>query len=69
MPYEIRRKGNRYQVVNKDTGHVYSTTTREKAEKQLKLLEGIERDWTPTSDGHFSRKVNGQHYKLKIKSK
>lgn len=67
MPYVIRRKGSKYQVVNTETGKVHSTTTKEKAEKQLRLLKGIERDWQPTSDGAYTRKVNGQQVKLHIK--
>lgn len=67
MPYELRRKGNRYQVVNKDTGKVHSTTTRAKAEKQLKLLQGIEKDWTPTGDGGYTRQVNGKQVNLRVK--
>lgn len=67
MPYEIRRKGSKYQVVNTDTGKVHSTTTKLKAERQLRLLEGIERDWSKTGDGAYTRKVNGQQVKLHIK--
>lgn len=67
MPYAIRRKGSKYQVVNTDTGKVHSTTTKAKAEKQLRLLKGIEHDWTPTSDGSYTRKINGRKVKLNIK--
>lgn len=67
MPYEIRRKGNRYQVVNKDTGKVHSTTTRAKAEKQLKLLRAIEKDWTPTGDSTYTRNINGKPATIHIK--
>ena len=67
MPYEIRRKGNRYQVVNKETGKVMSTTTHAKATKQLRLLQGVEKNWTPTGEhGVYTRKVNGKHVKLRI---
>lgn len=68
MPYELRRKGNRWQVVNAATGQVHSTTSKAKAEKQLALLRGIERDWTQTSDGAFTRTVNGKPIKMRIKS-
>jgi hypothetical protein len=67
MPYEICRKGNRYQVVNTDTGKVHSTTTHAKAEKQLKLLKSIEKDWTPAGDGTFTRNINGKPATIHIK--
>lgn len=67
MPYAVRRKGSKYQVVNTDTGKVHSTTTKAKADKQLRLLKGIERDWQPTDDGAYTRKVNGRAVKLRIK--
>lgn len=66
MPYAIRRKGSKYQVVNTDTGKVHSTTTKAKADKQLHLLKGIERDWSPTGDGAYTRKINGKQVKMRI---
>ena len=56
MPYEIRKSGENYEVINKDTGEVKATheppDAKEKAERQLRLLEAVEHDegWTP-SDG------------------
>lgn len=48
MPYEIRQDGDNYQVINKDTGDVKATheppDAKEKAEKQVRLLEAIEHD-------------------------
>lgn len=48
MPYEIRQSGDNYEVINKDTGDVKATheppDAKEKAERQVKLLEGIEND-------------------------
>lgn len=42
MPYEIRRVGTYYSVVNKDTGKKFSEhSTEENAKAQLRLLEGI----------------------------
>lgn len=67
MPYAVKRKGSRYQVVNTETGKVHSTTTRVKAERQLHLLRGIERDWQANGDGTYSRTVNGRKVNLKIK--
>ena len=49
MPYAIREKGNKFVVVNADTGHVKGThATREKAQRQVNLLRGVEHGWTPT---------------------
>ena len=43
MPYEIRRHGSGYSVVNKDTRKVHSKhATKESARAQFRLLEGIE---------------------------
>jgi len=67
MPYAVKRKGSRYQVVNTETGKIHSTTTKEKAEKQVKLLRGIERDWQPTSDGAYTRTINGRQVKMRVK--
>jgi hypothetical protein len=67
MPYELRRKGNRWQVVNSDTGKVHSTTTKTKAQHQLRLLRQVEKGWTDEGDGSFTRTVNGKPQTLKIK--
>jgi hypothetical protein len=49
MPYEIRQSGENYEVINKETQEVKATHTppdaKEKAEKQVELLNGIEGDW------------------------
>lgn len=43
MPYEIKRVGTYYSVVNKDTGKKHSEhSTHANALAQLRLLEGIE---------------------------
>lgn len=48
MPYEIKAVGDNYQVINKDTGDVKATheppDAKEKAERQVHLLESIEND-------------------------
>jgi hypothetical protein len=50
MPYEIRKKENSeaYEVINKDTGDVKAVheppDAKEKAERQVRLLEAIEHD-------------------------
>jgi len=48
MPYEIRQSGDKYEVVNKNTGDVKATheppNAKEKAESQVRLLESIEND-------------------------
>ena len=39
MPYAIRLKGGKYQVVNKETGKIYGTHPSEKdARKQLRAI-------------------------------
>jgi len=46
MPYEIKKDGEDYLVINKDTGETKARHTdpdaKEKAEEQVRLLEGIE---------------------------
>ena len=68
MPYAIRRKGTRYQVVNSETGEVKAeSTSRAKAERQIRLLRGIEHGWTPTGDGEtFTRNINGRKTTLRV---
>lgn len=49
MPYEVARKGDHYVVRNRVTGKVYARhASKENAQKQLRLLEGIEHGWRPT---------------------
>ncbi|HZV49911.1 MAG TPA: hypothetical protein VFD49_09120 [Candidatus Dormibacteraeota bacterium] len=44
MPYRVRRRGDRWQVVNTQTGQLKAKgTTKKKAEAQRRLLEGIAR--------------------------
>lgn len=48
MPYEIRPNGSEFEVVNKNTGKVHAKhTTKEKAEKQVRLLEMVEHGKMP----------------------
>lgn len=57
MPYEIRKSGENYEVLNKDTGEVKAThqppDAKEKAEKQVHLLHAVENDpnWEATHNG------------------
>ena len=48
MPYEVKKDGQDYLVINKDTGEEKARHTgpdaKEKADKQVKLLEAIEHD-------------------------
>lgn len=49
MPYEVRKgEGETYEVVNKESGSVKAVhqppDAKEKAEKQIKLLEAVEND-------------------------
>jgi hypothetical protein len=49
MPYAIRKRGNKWVVINKETGKVKGThDTKEKAIRQMRLLYGIESGWKPT---------------------
>ena len=46
MPYEVRKNGDVYEVVNKETGEVKATHMppdgKEKADAQVKLLHQLE---------------------------
>jgi hypothetical protein len=48
MPYEIKKDGEDYLVINKDSGEEKARheppDAKEKAEKQVHLLEAIEND-------------------------
>jgi hypothetical protein len=48
MPYEIKKDGEDYLVINKDSGEEKARhqppNAKEKAEKQVHLLEAIEND-------------------------
>jgi hypothetical protein len=48
MPYKIEPDGENYNVVNEETGDIKATHTppdaKEKAERQVSLLNGIEED-------------------------
>lgn len=49
MPYEIKRRGLHYEVVNRDTGKVHARhTTKAKAEAQVRLLRGVDHGFRPT---------------------
>ena len=49
MPYSVRQTDESYEVVDDETGKVYSRhTTKDKAERQRRLLEGIRHGWKPT---------------------
>lgn len=68
MPYAIRRQGSKYEVVNTETDKGHGLTTKAKAQKQLRLLESVERGWQPTGEhGTFTRKVNGKRVRLHVK--
>jgi hypothetical protein len=49
LPYSVRKTDEGYQVVDRETGKVYAShTTKEKAERQRRLLEGVRHGWKPT---------------------
>ena len=58
MPYTIRKVRNKncFEVKNKITGRVYAKcTTKDKANKQLRLLNAVEHGWRPTGKRSRSR--------------
>ena len=49
MPYELRKVDGGYEVVNTVTGEVRAKhTSKTKAERQIRLLRGVERGFKPT---------------------
>jgi hypothetical protein len=49
LPYSVRKTNGAYQVVDRETGKVYSRhTTKDRAERQRRLLEGVRHGWKPT---------------------
>ena len=42
MPYQIKKVGDKYQVVNKNTGKGHGLTTKAKATRQMRLLYSVE---------------------------
>lgn len=57
MPYEMHEDGDAYVIVNKETGETKARheppDAKEKAQRQLRLLEAIENDpnWEAKHDG------------------
>lgn len=51
MPYEVKKDGEDYLVINKDTGEEKARHTppdaETKAKEQVRLLEGLEHGMTP----------------------
>ena len=49
MPYDIQKKGTGYVVVNTVTGKEHSKKgiPKKRAEKQMRLLKGIEHGFVP----------------------
>lgn len=52
MPYEIKANGDKYEVINTETQEVKATheppDAKEKAERQVHLLNAVEHGWEPT---------------------
>jgi hypothetical protein len=49
LPYSVKKTNGAYQVVDRETGKVHSRhTTKDKAERQRRLLEGVRHGWRPT---------------------
>lgn len=57
MPYEVRQAGDKYEVINSDSGEVKATheppDAKEKADAQVRLLEAVEHnpEWIPKEPG------------------
>lgn len=55
MPYEIRKSGDNYEVINSETKEVKATheppDAEEKAKRQVHLLNAVENDpgWEPSN--------------------
>jgi hypothetical protein len=50
LPYIVTKTNGAYQVVDRETGKVYSRhSTKENAERQRRLLEGIRHGWKPSA--------------------
>lgn len=59
MPYEMKKNPDgTYRVLNADTGEVHAeSTTKEKAEDQIRLLRGVEHGMKPRKRmGRFKRR-------------
>lgn len=53
MPYEVRQKGDEYCVYNTETGDEKAChDSKEEAEKQVRLLRGLEHGMTPREESH-----------------
>jgi len=51
MPYEIRKQGGKYHVINKETGKDKGASeTREKAVAHMRLLQGVEHGMKPRKE-------------------
>lgn len=48
MPYQIRPRGTKFELVNVATGHGFGKTTKGKAERQKRLLLAIEHGYDPS---------------------
>ncbi len=68
MPYKVERHGRQYAVVNTKTGEIKAkSTSKEKAERQARLLRGIEHGWKPTGEKDtYTRTVNGRKTTVRI---
>jgi hypothetical protein len=49
MPYEVRVEGDKHCVFNSETGDKKDChDSKDEAERQVRLLSGIEHGWKPT---------------------
>lgn len=61
MPYTIKKSGNKYQIVRKDTGKVIgSSDSRAKAQSSINARLAGEHGWKPTGSGKGKGKRKGK---------
>lgn len=67
MPYVIKKKGTKYQVLSTETHEVcLESKSKAKADRGLDILKGIERNWDRQPDGTYTRTVNGKKATLRL---
>lgn len=73
MPYKVKPTDGKFQVVNTETGAVKAkATSKTKAEKQVRLLRGVEAGWKPSANpwiGHVKSvaRAKGISYREALK--
>lgn len=67
MPYKIEKRGNKYAVINAETGEVHARgTTKQKAEAQVRLLNAQDHGFKPDKTKVLS---DGTRVNIRFKGK